>query len=92
MTPTAETLAQEFSQGLRAYLTEEQMAEVVQLNCAETSPGICHSHDFCDANMVLYDVFMKNGMNPVEEGGIDRWGALWNRTWNMAKESEFKTD
>ncbi len=90
MTPTAETLAFEFSQGLHSCLTEEQIAEVVRRNLAETSPGICHSHDFCDANMVLHEVFMKYGMNPVEEGGMDRWGDLWNRTWNMAKGSGFK--
>lgn len=92
MTPTAETLALEFSQGLRSCLTAEQMAEVVRLNLAEDSPGICHSHDFCDANMVLYEVFMQYGMNPVEEDGLDRWGDLWDRSWNLAKAAGFKTD
>lgn len=92
MTSTVETLALEFSQGLRSYLTDEQMAEVLRLNLAEISLGICHSHDFCDANMFLHEVFMKYGMNPVEEGGMDRWGDLWDRAWNMAKASEFKTD
>ncbi len=92
MTPTVETLALEFSQGLRSHITEEQMAEVIRRNRAEASPGICHSHDFCDANMFLYDVFMKYGMNPVEEGGLDRWGDLWDRAWNMAKAAEFKID
>ena len=92
MTPTVETLALEFSQGLHSYLSDEQMAEVVRRNRAELSPGICHSHDFCDANMFLYDVFMKYGMNPVEEGGMDRWGELWDRAWNMAKAAEFKID
>lgn len=42
--------------------------------------------------MFLYDVFMKYGMNPVEEGGLDRWGDLWDRAWNMAKAAEFKID
>lgn len=90
MTPTVETLAFEFSQGLHSYITEEKMAEVVRRNRAEASPGICHSHDFCDANMFLYDVFTKYGMNPVDEGGLDRWGDLWDRAWNMAKANEFK--
>ena len=76
MTPTIETLALEFSQRLRNYLTEEQMVDVVRRNLAETSPGICHSHDFCDANMFLYDVFMKYGMNPVEEGGMDLYRTI----------------
>lgn len=92
MTPTIETLALEFSQRLRTHLTEEQMVEIVRRNLAETSPGICHSHDFCDANMFLYDVFMKYGMNPVEEGGMDRWGDLWDDAWNMAKGAGFNAD
>ena len=92
MTPTIETLTLEFSQRLRNYLIEEQMVDVVRRNLAETSPGICHSHDFCDANMFLYDVFMKYGMNPVEEGGMDRWGDLWDRAWNTAKGAGFNAD
>jgi len=92
MPPSAETLAIEFSQALRSCLTEVQMAEVVRLNRAEHSPGVCHSHDFCDANMVLYEVFMQYGMNPVAGGGLDRWGDLWDRSWNLAKAAGFKTD
>ena len=91
-TPTAEQVAAKFSEILRGWLTPEQMEQVVERNRAEKSPGVCHSHDFCDANMFLYDVFMKYGMNPVEEGGMDRWGDLWDRSWNMAKAAEFKID
>jgi hypothetical protein len=35
---------------------------------------------------------MKYGMNPVEEGGMERWGDLWNRTWNIAKGLGFKVN
>lgn len=90
MSPTVETLALEFSQRLRSYLNEEQMVEVVRRNLVEASARICHSHDFCDANMFLYDVFIKYGMNPVEEDGMDRWGDLWDRAWNIAKGSGFR--
>jgi hypothetical protein len=48
-----ETLAREFSEGLHDYLIEEQMQAVVERNRAERAPRACHSHDFCDANMVL---------------------------------------
>jgi len=82
MKPTAETLALEFSQGLHAYLTPEQMSEVVERNKNEADPHICHSHDFCDANMFLYDVFKKYGM--------DKWADLWNRAWNLAKARGFR--
>jgi hypothetical protein len=90
MIPAIETLALEFSQGLHAYLPPEKMMEVVERNRSETIPGICHSHDFCDANMFLYDVFMKYGMNPADEGGMDQWGELWDQAWNLAKSRGFQ--
>lgn len=90
MIPTVETLALEFSKGLHAYLSPEQMREVVERNRTEAVPGICHSHDFCDANMFLYDVFIKYGMNPATEGGMDQWGELWDQAWNLSKSKEFQ--
>jgi len=90
MTPTADALAFEFSQELRDCLSPEQMAEVVERNRIETSRGVCHSHDFCDANMVLYAVFMRHGMDPVSEDGMERHGALWDQAWNLAKSREFR--
>lgn len=90
MSPTIETLAREFSQGLHDYLPPEQMREVIERNRSETVPGICHSHDFCDANMILYDVFKKYGMDPVAEGGVDQLGELWDQAWNLAKSKEFQ--
>ena len=90
MTPTTETLALEFSQGLHACLGPHNMREVVERNRAETAPGCCHSHDFCDANMVLYEVFLRHGMSPATEEGMERHGALWNQTWNLAKSREFR--
>jgi len=90
MHPTVETLALEFSQGLHAYMTPEQMKTVVERNRCEARSGICHSHDFCDANMILYEVFMKYGMNPADEGGMDRHGDLWDQAWSLAKSREFQ--
>ena len=88
--PTVETLALEFSQGLHAYLTPEQISEVVERNKNETDPHICHSHDFCDANMFLYDVFKKYGMDPAAEGGMKKCADLWNSAWNLAKANNFQ--
>ena len=55
--PTVDSLAIEFCDELRATLTPEKMQDVVSLNAMEADPNVCHSHDFCDANMVLNDVF-----------------------------------
>ena len=91
MNISVELLAKEFSEALKSQLSEVEMNEIVRRNRAETAPRICHTHDFCDTNMVLHEVFMKHGMDIVEEGGLDRWGQLWDDAWNKAKSAEFWT-
>jgi hypothetical protein len=89
MSVTIDSLAREFSQSLKSALSSEEMKELVQKNHAETTQGICHSHDYCDANMVLHEVFMKHGMDIADEGGRERWGEMWDAAWSLAKSNEF---
>lgn len=89
LTPTVDSLANQFSQLMRSTLTAEQMDQVVAENRAETNPNVCHSGDFCDSNMVLHEVFMRYGMDVADEGGVDRWADLWNEVWNLAKARDF---
>lgn len=89
MNVSIETLAKEFSQSLKSALSSEEMNDLVKKNKSETTPGICHSHDYCDANMVLHVVFMKHGMDIADEGGRERWGEVWDSAWNLAKSNDF---
>ncbi len=90
MMPTAETLAREFCQELRASMTAAQLELAAQRNSEQPDPHICHSHDFCDANMALHAAFMRHGMDPADESGMELWGGLWDRAWNLAKASAFQ--
>lgn len=65
MQPLVDTIAHAFSEGSHAYLTEEQMQAVVERNRAETAPGACHLHDFCDNRTTLDEVFLLHGMDPA---------------------------
>jgi hypothetical protein len=78
VTTNVKQLAAEFSGVLATWLTNEQLAEVVKRNSEEIDPGICHSHDFIDANQALLDVFESHGMDIAGEGGVERYGSLWN--------------
>jgi hypothetical protein len=40
---------------------------------------------------VLFDVFMKYGMDIAAEGGRARWGPIWDESWTIAKASDFWT-
>jgi hypothetical protein len=57
------------------------MREIASRNALETSPDVCHSHDFLDANMVMAQAFGDCGVANDPES-IDE--ALWARAWNHA--------
>lgn len=93
--PTAtvqvERIAREFSRVLREWITDEQMQEVIRRNKAETDTRICHSHDFCDANMAMDAAFRDLGMDPFEGGEhiSEATCELWGAAWDVAKSAEF---
>ena len=91
----AQRLSVRFSQILREWLSESEMAEVVARNAAETNPQICHSHDLADPNQAMLDAAKDLGFReidvldgPLSSAGID----LWNAAWNLAKSNGFEPD
>jgi hypothetical protein len=57
-------------------------------NERETDPGICHSHDFCDANEVMLEAFKvfiagDDVMTGIVTGDRDTV-SLWNKAWDYA--------
>jgi len=76
---------------------DEPMGKVIaRLNRAEKVKGVCHSHDFCDANMSMHAALEECGFDVSalfsecdekdEEGPIYD---LWNRAWDLAKKAQF---
>lgn len=88
--PLVDTIAHEFSEGLHAYLAAEKMQAVVERNRAETAPGACQSHDFCDASTALYEVLLRHRLDPAAEGTMDLYGVLWDQAWSLATGRDFR--
>ena len=66
--PNAEALAERFESRLREAIGPEALRKVAELNAAETVEGVCHSHDFCDANEVMLLALEDLGLpSPVDE-------------------------
>lgn len=86
---TTEAMAAEFSAVLKTWLSPAEMKEVVCRNEGEPDPNICHSHDFCDANMAMHEVFMRRGMEVTAEGGADCFGQKWGEVWQFARGKQF---
>jgi hypothetical protein len=88
----AAAIAAKFAEGLRHALTADEWAEMRRRNAAQTNPAICHSHDFCDANLVMDAAFKAvtgNSIGEREEAGnggmSDAELELWSDAWTIAK-------
>jgi len=87
----AEAIAKEFSKVLLSWLGDDKMKQVNELNAKEVSKGICHSHDFCDANMAMNEAFEKFDINPLPSDleNSQKEINLWNTSWDLAVKNKF---
>jgi hypothetical protein len=87
--PTPFDLAKEFSRVIRDTLSLAQLAECVRRNAANPDPAICHSHDFCDANMAMAEAWENLSSIPCGADCPDEVNAVWNHAWDIAKDADF---
>ncbi len=89
-----EKVAAAFSRLLRAQLSAADMETVVRRNEDRSIAGGCHSHDFCDANMVM-SAAMQEVTGHTEYEIVDSIGReadltdLWNSAWDLAMKQKF---
>jgi hypothetical protein len=91
-----EIVAHSFSHGIKANLTADEFAAMQLANAVETSPLVCHSHDYIDSNMTMLETFTDFGITaPTDcaDGSPEYVAAcaLWNDAWNVAKARHFAT-
>lgn len=87
---SAERLAQEFSRILRRQLAPWQVRDAIRLNDLETNANVCHSHDYCDANMCMHEAG-KNLELWDDDANVNDFADIWNEAWDLAKRSRFST-
>lgn len=85
---TTQALAYAFAAELRKELGDEKVAEAVRRNAEPRYVASCASHDFCDANMVMAAAF-EQVIGREFEVGSEADAELWNRAWDVARESGF---
>ncbi len=83
-------IAATFTTKLFEALGDIKMHEVMRRNRSEENPNVCHSHDFCDANMIMADAFSEEtgrDLDVADEGDA----ALCNEAWELARVSRFES-
>lgn len=86
----SESIAKEFSQYIRWWLSGEELTKVIARNKTPKYKGLCATHDFCDGNDAMLLGFQKiMGRDPdvSAEGNEDM--KLMEKAWDIAKENNF---
>jgi len=79
----ASVIATRYVTILTAWLTPEEWTEMRARNAADTDSKVCHSHDYCDANMAMCEAFESvTGYTPDGDNMDD--ATLWNAAWELA--------
>lgn len=82
-------LASEFSRVIRETLSEEQLNECRRRNHLQMDRSICHTHDFCDANMAMAEAWENLSSVPCGADCPDGVNAAWSAAWDFAKRHNF---
>lgn len=82
-----ELLAREFSKLLVQDLGKAVVLKINRLNRKELVTGVCHTHDFCDANMTMKAAAKKIGL--TLESSSRRDSEIWNDAWSLAAKNGF---
>ena len=86
-------LARAFGSDMQAALSPRQFRTMCDANKAEPEDsGVCHSHDYVDANMVMLAAFEATfGREPAFLSDSNKTVdlVLWNDAWAIAKAADF---
>lgn len=79
------SLAGRFADLLHDAMTPEQWGEMRRRNAFEAHPGVCHSHDFLDANTIMFAAGGgETGLFASPEDFSEEQAALWDSAWELA--------
>jgi hypothetical protein len=90
----APKIARQFAANLLEEIGAAKVRLAAHLNSKQSHPDVCHSHDFCDANMTMDDAFETLGFatfadSEDSETLTEQICTVWNAAWSIAKSAEF---
>lgn len=79
-------VASQFILNLKREISFSNFGEMVERNEAEEDSNICHSHDFCDSNVLMAEAISEVMGIDVDTRSTSQLD-FWNKSWNLAKAS-----
>ena len=95
MPPTPEELARVFARIVRETFTPDELGTINERNATAEYAGCCATHDFSDANMLMWAAWCELCGWDEDRASVDEvidcdWAtATWNAAWTMARAAGF---
>lgn len=81
--PDTQKLADAFVAVLKDWLTPGEWRQMLLRNAIHRRPGVCASHDFCDANVAMAEAWQTlTGEEP--DVSDEKATRVWNQAWELA--------
>ena len=87
MDEVTKMISDQFINIITNWLSTDELIELRIKNKELINSRICATHDYCDANMAMFEAFSKCNIefDPQNNAHIDQW----NEAWNLAKLNSF---
>jgi hypothetical protein len=85
-------LAREFGSRVQEIATRSEFREILDRNKAETDEGVCHTHDFWDANETMLEAFrtvMQREPTFLADMNDETDCEIWRDAWAIAIAADF---
>lgn len=82
-------LARAFVGELRKDIGVSKIKQAAIRNSKDDNPSVCHTHDFCDANMSMHAAGIRLGYW-TDDSDLESLCPLMNKAWDIAKAASFK--
>jgi len=88
---TTEQIARKFSDIIKSWLTPSELDEVILRNKEPKYAECCATHDFCEANMAMFDAMHAVLGVELEMENQDQ-EKLFHEAWTAAKAANFYSE
>lgn len=86
-----EEIARAFAASLVEGLGQATVREINARNAIEDHPSVCHTHDFCDANVDMWNAF-EHTLHREPDVDSESDADIWNQAWAFARAHNFFTE
>lgn len=82
-------LARKFSEVLLEWCGPKELKAMNARNILEKDKSVCHSHDFCDANLAMIEACESLGIRWENDLNSNDYNSTVDKAWNLAKKNQF---